>query len=188
MPIGRPTGSHGCPSTRSRRCGGRQELRRSRRSGPERSLTWAGQQGIRTARGWTERSRTTANAISERHGDHELPRTTRPTSGPGSSAVGVVGCQIASSISIRASAMSCSRRRGSFVEAALQQRADGRRRLGGQRRQSGSRSRTRASVSAMRLAREGDAGRSASRRARSRTPRCRSACRPACPRACSGLM
>ena len=32
------------------------------------------------------------------------------------------------------------------------------------------------------------AGRSASRRARSRTPRCRRACRPACPRACSGLM
>ena len=29
-------------------------------------------------------------------------------------------------------------------------------------------------------------GRSAFRRARSRTPRCRCACRPACPRACSG--
>ena len=32
------------------------------------------------------------------------------------------------------------------------------------------------------------AGRSASRTARSRTPRCRRACRPACPRACSGTM
>ena len=93
----------------------------------------------------------------------------------------------ASSISIRASAMSCSRRQdpsrgiGAAAHAAR----------GGVVRAARSRSalwpRTAARVSDT-SHREMPAARSASRRGRNRTPRCRCACPTGFPRACSGLM
>ena len=75
-----------------------------------------------------------------------------------------------------------------LLETALQQSPDARRRLRGQSAPVGLALEDRRDRVGDRLARETPAGRSASRTARSRTPRCRCACRPPCPRACSGLM
>ena len=92
----------------------------------------------------------------------------------------------ASSISSRASAASASRRRRSFSRQRRSSRRIAAGVFGGSALQSGSRSDHARQRRRSPRRRRTRGGRSASRRARTRTPRCRRACRPAFPRACSG--